>query len=215
MSPTSAQPDQVLQAILPHIPNALVLDVGCVGHSLDNRNVLRRWVHEFLCEHAAHVVGIDLLANEISQLRQEGYDVRCADAESFELTERFDVIVAGELIEHLSNPGLFLRQCNKHLVDRGLLILTTPNAFSLHHLLAVLCRRTNDPYANPEHTFLFSPRVLRVLVGRYGLQIEHLTYADFPFLKPKLKHRLVSAATSLGSRRFKTTMIAICRKIDT
>jgi 2-polyprenyl-3-methyl-5-hydroxy-6-metoxy-1,4-benzoquinol methylase len=44
-----------------------------------------------------------------------------------ELQERFDCIVATELIEHLENPRHFIRQCQKALKPGGLLIVTTPN----------------------------------------------------------------------------------------
>jgi ubiquinone/menaquinone biosynthesis C-methylase UbiE len=39
----------------------------------------------------------------------------------------FGVIVAGELIEHLSHPQRFLGECHRVLSKPGLLILTTPN----------------------------------------------------------------------------------------
>lgn len=204
--------DGVLQTILPYVLGKTVLDVGCIEHSLANKHVLRFWVHDFLRMQAAHVVGIDLLANEVSLLREAGYDVLCQNAESFCLNQQFDVIFAGELIEHLSNPGLFLERCRNHLGSDGVLILTTPNAFSLHHLLGVLCRWTNDPYANPEHTCLYSPRTLRSLLQRHGFQIDRLQYVDFPFLEPSLKRRLVAKLSSCAGKRFKATLIAVCRK---
>ena len=40
----------------------------------------------------------------------------------------FDLIIAGDVIEHVENQGLFLRNILKHLKDGGELIITTPNA---------------------------------------------------------------------------------------
>jgi 2-polyprenyl-3-methyl-5-hydroxy-6-metoxy-1,4-benzoquinol methylase len=44
-----------------------------------------------------------------------------------EMLQRFDCIVATELIEHLENPRHFIRQCHRALKPGGVLILTTPN----------------------------------------------------------------------------------------
>ena len=71
---------------------------------------------------------MDYEADEIEKLKAAGYNVVSADATHFDLQQKFDAIVAGELIEHLSNPGLFLDCSSRHLQNNGLLILTTPNA---------------------------------------------------------------------------------------
>ena len=55
-----------------------------------------------------------------------------------------DGIFAGELIEHLENPGLFLSECKRVLKRNGVIIITTPNPFSfekrgLFHKDHVMC----------------------------------------------------------------------------
>ncbi len=45
--------------------------------------------------------------------------------------KRFDAIVAIEIIEHLENPYLFLRECAKLLKSNGLLFITSPNVESI------------------------------------------------------------------------------------
>ncbi|MBW8708301.1 MAG: methyltransferase domain-containing protein [Alphaproteobacteria bacterium] len=44
-----------------------------------------------------------------------------------ELHQKFDCVVALEIIEHLENPRHMLRQCFKALRPGGLLVLSTPN----------------------------------------------------------------------------------------
>lgn len=44
--------------------------------------------------------------------------------------KKFDVVVAGELIEHLSQTDTFLNNCKNGLKDDGTLFLTTPNPTS-------------------------------------------------------------------------------------
>jgi SAM-dependent methyltransferase len=50
----------------------------------------------------------------------------------------FDVVICGELVEHLPNgPDRLLYECNRVLVDGGRLLLSTPNAVSLARLMAI------------------------------------------------------------------------------
>src|SRR3989344_3969940 len=107
--------DGVLKTIYPIVKGKDVLDVGCIEHDLDRKNKERIWVHDFLRENAKNVTGIDILEDDIKKLKWQGYDVHCMNAEKFNFNKKFDVIFAGELIEHLSNPGLFLEKCKKHL----------------------------------------------------------------------------------------------------
>lgn len=53
---------------------------------------------------------------------------------NFSLNKKFDIIIAGEIIEHLDNPQKFIKNCAKHLKKGGRLILTTPNATGLQYL---------------------------------------------------------------------------------
>lgn len=151
------------EVMRPYIQNKQVLDVGVVAHDLeDSRTDI--WLHKLLRQDASHVLGIDILEDEISVLANEGYDVQVADAEDFNFNREFDVIVAGELIEHLTNFDGFLTSCREHLTDGGKLILTTPNAMSV---LWSIRKAISDEIFNPEHTCLFDQETLTQLLGRY------------------------------------------------
>src|SRR2546425_668510 len=84
-------------------------------------------------------------------MRSEGYEVMVLDAERIPAGgEKFDSIVAGELIEHLANPGMFLKSARARLRPDSQLILTTPNPFGILYVLAFV---KNDRRAfNREHT---------------------------------------------------------------
>ena len=51
---------------------------------------------------------------------------------------KFDAVVAIEIIEHLENPFRFVRECAKLLKPDGLLFLTTPNVEAVHSRLIFL-----------------------------------------------------------------------------
>ena len=54
--------------------------------------------------------------------------------EKWEIKGKYNTIIAGEIIEHIENPSLFLKNCHRYLKENGRLILSTPNATSLIYL---------------------------------------------------------------------------------
>ena len=150
-----------------------VLDVGCVEHSIENRRT-GRWLHEHLRRSASRILGLDYEHEEINKLRREGYNVLAADATAFEIDRQFDAVVAGELIEHLSNPGLFLECAHAHLSDEGLMVLTTPNANCLIYFLENLL--LGKEIDNPDHVSLYSPTTISLLLKRHGFCAEAIVF---------------------------------------
>lgn len=164
-----------IRAILSHVdPEDNVLDVGCVRHSLDDQAwrspPAGEFLHADLCRHANHVVGLDLLDSEVERMNDGGYDVRLGDAEGFDLDEQFDVVVAGELIEHLANPGSFLERARRHLTADGRVVLTTPNPRRFHMLVWYLTGRKE--IANREHTLWLDDYVIEELASRADLELR-------------------------------------------
>ncbi len=121
--------------IIEHIKQKNVLDIGCVG--IANTHGHREWLNGLIRRSARFVFGIDNNIEGIKRLKKRGYSCAVADAEDFSLPYKFDVVVASEIIEHLSNNGQFLDGVKRHLHRDGLLILTTPNArFPSHFILS-------------------------------------------------------------------------------
>jgi len=113
-----------------------------------------------------------------------GMDIRppadvIANAEDFKLDKTFDSILAGELIEHLDNVGLFLDCAYKHLKPNGKLIITTPNA-----ICPIYWFRTN-PSCHEEHTQWHTRRTITQILERHGFKVVyislygHLSYTLF------------------------------------
>jgi SAM-dependent methyltransferase len=103
-------------------------------------------------------------------MNKMGYNTFVADAQYFEFNDRFDVIVGGEIIEHLENPGLFFESCRRHLNDDGCLIITTPNPRRLNMLLWFLLKNHN--MINPEHTMWFDYITISELADRAGFDLQ-------------------------------------------
>lgn len=111
---------------------ASVLDVEFYGQGFQTNQP--DWPHNIICSRVRRCVGIDI-APEVATLRHEGYVVYRMNAEDFHLNERFDIIYAGDVIEHLSNPGRFLECSSKHLTDGGEIVESTPNPYFLTNIL--------------------------------------------------------------------------------
>lgn len=132
-------------------------------------------MHRFIVENAREVLGLDVLEEDVRKLNQLGYDIKCGNAENFDLGVQFDVVFAGELIEHLEDFRGFLESCKKHMRKDSKLIITTPNCFGIRYLSWHLL---NKPYETPEHTCLFSEKTLSQLLDRHDLTVDFVRYVS-------------------------------------
>jgi 2-polyprenyl-3-methyl-5-hydroxy-6-metoxy-1,4-benzoquinol methylase len=180
-----------LDAIIKWAKGPKVLHIGCADHEV--RKNSKHWVHERLYKRFSYVVGIDISEKNIQIMRNYGYEnLYIANAENFFIEENFDTIIAGELIEHLSNPGLFLFQVNKHLKRNGRLIITTPSPFSLINI-AYAWLKYPKTCQNSEHAMWFCPRTLKSLVIRYGFKEEYFSMIqDYELDNLSIKYRVLS-----------------------
>jgi SAM-dependent methyltransferase len=159
-----------------------VLDVGSINHAFDRRANSKDWVFDLLRRRARSVVGIDIARREVAKARAAGYDIREADAETFVSTDRtFDVVFAGDLIEHLSNPGAFLACAHRNLRPDGRLLLVTPNTYGLRELFLAVAGLTNDPPVHAQHTAYFTPTTLRELARRHGFALTRVRYVNIRY----------------------------------
>lgn len=152
-----------------------VLDVGCVGG--ENGVNVTQTAYAELARVARSCVGLDVNVPEIERWQGLGYSVLLGDAEDFTVGQRFDVVVASDLIEHLSNPGRFLDRVREHLKDSGRLCIVTPNALSLNSAFKTLLGLRVR--VNPEHTCWHDRNTLRQLLDRHGFEIAEEYWQDY------------------------------------
>jgi 2-polyprenyl-3-methyl-5-hydroxy-6-metoxy-1,4-benzoquinol methylase len=157
-----------------------VLDLGCaVGYKKPD------WMHFHIKSVAKSIKGLDLDAKSIEEINQMGYEITQGNAQDFQLNEKFNLIHAGELIEHLDNPGGFLDSVRNHLTEDGLFLLTTPNALRISNFIYAA---TGGLKVNGEHTCWFCEYTLKTLLERKGFELVEVGY---------LKHQTFS-----GLRKF-------------
>lgn len=143
-----------------------VLDIGCVEHDPNNYRS-KYYIHKALVERANLVVGIDLSEKGVKHLQTLGFNAVHADAQHFKLGRRFDIIFAGDIIEHLEDFSGFLKSCKAHLKPGGQIRISTPNPWYWKNIIkAIINVEVNN---NPEHTCWLCPRTFRQLISRHGL----------------------------------------------
>ncbi len=149
----------------------IVLDVGFYGQGItkDDSN----WPHNIIIENAKDVYGIDLDFDTNTFPDKTHYKKMSAEDFSFE-DIKFDVIFVGDVIEHLSNVGLFLDCVKRLLKDQGVLIVSTPNCFNLWNMISKI---TNyEPSVNNDHTCYFNEKTIKQLFVKNNLEIEEILY---------------------------------------
>jgi SAM-dependent methyltransferase len=150
-----------------------VLDVGVVAHTPDAYKS-QTWLHRHIHEHAAYCLGCDVLGPELEHLGALGYNVICHDITSTPLDETFDLIILGEVIEHVGRPADLLGNCTRMLAPKGKVILTTPNPWFVTYLLRGLCGKA--PLVDSvDHVAWYDAATLYELADRAGLRLERFT----------------------------------------
>ena len=100
-----------------------LLDIGC-GAGL---------LCEPLTRLGAQVIGVDPSATNIAAARlhaDKGHlsiDYRCTTVEEMDPRERFDIVLAMEVVEHVADIGVFLNRCAAILKPGGMMVISTLN----------------------------------------------------------------------------------------
>jgi 2-polyprenyl-3-methyl-5-hydroxy-6-metoxy-1,4-benzoquinol methylase len=142
-----------------------LLDVGVVDHFAGSGQHL----HRQLARVAAESLGVDVVEEGIEALRREGFNARVCDVTEETIGEVFEIIVAGELIEHLGAPQALFRLGQRNLIRGGRLVLTSPNPYYVSRIRDALLGRARE---NADHVSLWSPSGIAEMAERHDLRLE-------------------------------------------
>jgi hypothetical protein len=169
-----ARPADRIKFIASACAGRRVLDLGAMDETAWKAKRGRgTWLHEEISHRAVRVDGIDNSALVTPEGIRTGPNsmIRRGDSTDPErllatLEEVPDVIVAGELIEHVENPLQFLKRFVAiERLSGKTLILSTPNATALHNILIALARRESTHH---DHLCILSYKTLATLCTRSG-----------------------------------------------
>jgi SAM-dependent methyltransferase len=83
----------------------------------------------------------------------------------------FNVVVAGETLEHMPYPSVFLGEIQRVLAPDGLFVGSVPNAYRYRNRIRVLVGRPID--TDPTHLQFFSVASLRTMLAKH-FKVEEL-----------------------------------------
>ena len=198
-----------------------VLHLGCTNSPFTHDSIEKGMLLHFdLKELTEELVGFDYDEEAISVLAGHGIDgLYRADLEALEevdLQRTFDVIIAGEMIEHLNNPGKFLTGIQRFMSRESRLIITTVNAYCGMRFFSYAFRGrggVNEP-VHPDHVSYYSYSTLKLLIERHGLAIEEFFFYDLgvehrPHNRPILN--FVNDVAVKFAPQLADGVIAVCR----
>jgi len=152
-----------------YVPQRRVLDIACgAGYGSQILHIAG----------ASKVVGVDVSPDTIQYAQQHysasGIEFVCSDAEQFEYSEPFDVIVSFETLEHLRYPEKFLERIRSYLAPKGEFLLSVPLGETRHF----------DPY----HLHKYTQGEIFALLEKAGFLINLYRCDDLFLSRSDLKH---------------------------
>ncbi len=148
-----------------------MLDIGSVPEMTE---IFANSLH---CE----ALGINISEKVInSRKRESGIRFMRGDIESLEINEKFDLIVCGEVLEHMSDVDSFIAKIKGLLDGDGYIILTVPNLSSLFNKISILFG-WQPRGINPSRKILLNP------FTKYDYNWGHVSMFAFNAIKKFLK----------------------------
>lgn len=166
---------KIITAMFGELPPSRVLDVGCSGGQLS----------KLITEAGHKVTGLDVV--EIPGVRDTVAEFVLADLEKGlvdQVGTGYDVVVAADVIEHVSDPQQLLSEMAQVVRPGGEVIISTPNFghwYSRGRVALGLFDYDRRGILDATHLRFFMRRGLRRLFDRAGLKLVELNYSGLPF----------------------------------
>jgi SAM-dependent methyltransferase len=135
-------------------PGRRVLDLGCRDGALTRAYMSGN-----------EVVGVDADRDALAEAARHGIETHWADLDQpLDFPDAgFDVVVAGELLEHLRDPQRLVADARRVLRPGGTFVASVPNAYRLKGRLLFLFGK--PPENDPTHLQMFSGADVRALLA--------------------------------------------------
>ena len=154
-----------------NLHEANILDIGCHDGTL--LSLIRNKNNHFF--------GLDASDWAVEESRKKSINIRSfffdGKAELPFEDDFFDIIIAGEIIEHIYDTDFFLEEIKRVLKSKGGLLLSTPNVASLGRRLLLLFGISSLFELSPNeagsvgHIRYFTFKTLKKLLAKHGFDV--------------------------------------------
>lgn len=156
-----------VMASLPNIPKR-VLELGC-GEGF--------FGYELKKCYQCHVTGIELFEEAARPARERLDEVYNESLDGFDFSRlgKYDLIVANDVLEHLKDPWIVVKQLKEHLTDEGYFVASIPN-IQYHQIVTALLKGrwdyTERGILDRTHLRFFTRQTASELFARNGYIVE-------------------------------------------
>ena len=163
-----------------------VLSLGCSsGRFIEDHIHQQSLLHVILHNQASELYGIDLDEDSLQLMREKLnyenlYHGNVEQLQDVPINKEFDVVIAGDILEHITCPGAMLEGVKRFLKPDGRIIISTNNAFGLHYQIKRWLGSYKEHF---EHVSFFSPETLSHMFDRHGYNVTEMfgAYTRPPF----------------------------------
>jgi ubiquinone/menaquinone biosynthesis C-methylase UbiE len=170
---------QKCASIIESLVPGKLLDIGCSKGDWALRWKAQGW----------ETAGLDVNRDNVAAARSAGIDARFCDLNRDPLPfsdAEFDLIFAGEVIEHLVDTDGFLHEVRRCTKPGGHLLLTTPNLASFENrirlLLGIYPKWLNYNLSESGHVRGYTPTVLKRQLAAHDFRTLRHTGNWVPFI---------------------------------
>jgi len=165
-----------------------VIDIGCGnGLALD--------VFKTIGGGRLSTYGIDFDENAVSITSKKGHNTYQGVFETMMIPQdKFDVAYSSNVIEHVADPSIFMKNASAILKPGGLFLCETPNIDSPEARVLSRTRHWGG-YHFPRHWTFFTPAHIAKLGEKFGLEVLGIEYFPVPIFWIWTFHSLIFSMT--------------------
>ena len=160
-----------------------ILDIGCGGGLIS----------EPMCRLGANVTGIDASEKNIKVAKLHSaksklkINYQIKSPEQLDASEKFDIILNLEIVEHVDNVKLYLESCNSLLKNNGLMFTATLNRTIVSYVKAIIGAEYILrwlPIGTHDWNKFIKPEELELLLAENSFSTKEVKGLEFnPFLR--------------------------------
>jgi hypothetical protein len=164
-----------------------VLHIGFTDHlgSIEGKLKAGTWLHGRMSASASRCTGVDINAEAIAFCRdrmglEDIYQLDVTSTEPLHVWEQteWDYIILGEILEHVSDPALFLSGLRaRYGKFAKCLVITVPNAFYVGNFTFA---RKRIEFINTDHRYWFTPFTLAKIGLDAGWRLDEFHFVEVP-----------------------------------